>query len=171
MWADLPVSCRGQSPPLPPPPQQQKQRQQQQQQQPKPVARISNERSREIIDGNFEFAGHYAGLEHFGLMRIKDSKAMHFISIRQTTCERGRLEVRGEGSRGEEATERGLRVWNQQAGRIRWSAKSDITGSSVSFLLSLWNSIKNDFHDMIWQVFPHSNRKSEDRGCPSLYRF
>lgn len=48
------------------------------------MARISNERSTEIIDGNFEFASHYAGLGHFGLMRIKDSKAMHFISIRQT---------------------------------------------------------------------------------------
>lgn len=60
------------------------------------MARISNERSREIIDGKFEFASHYAGIGHFGLMRIKDSKAMHFISIRQTPM--------GEEDRTEEAS-------------------------------------------------------------------
>lgn len=92
--ADLLASCRGQQ-------------QQQQQQQPKTVARISNERSREIIDGNSEFASHYTGLEHFGLMRIKDSKAMHFISIRQTTHGRGKQERRGEWKRGKETTQRG----------------------------------------------------------------
>ena len=144
VWADLPASCWGQPPPLPPP-QQRKQQQQQQQQQPKPVASISNEGSREIIDGNFEFASHYAGLEHFGLMRIKDSKAMHFISIRQTTRGRGRRGVRGEWNRGKETRER---VWNQQAGRIRWSAESDVYGSSVSFSIILWNSVKNIY--MIW---------------------
>lgn len=79
----------------------------QQQQQPKTAARISNERSREIIDGNLEFASHYTGLEHFGLMRIKDSKAMHFISIRQTTHRRGKREGRGEQKKGEEATQSG----------------------------------------------------------------
>lgn len=60
------------------------------------MARISNERSREIIDGNFEFASYYAGLGHTGLMRIKDSKAIHFISIRQTPM--------GEEDRREEAS-------------------------------------------------------------------
>lgn len=69
---------------------------------PKIVARISNERSREIIDGDFEFASHYTGLEHLGLMRIKDSKAMHFISIRQTTHGREKPEERGEWKRGRE---------------------------------------------------------------------
>ncbi len=59
------------------------------------MARISNEGSREIIDGDFGFARHYTGLEHFGLIRIKDSNAMHFISIRPTTHGRGRQEVRG----------------------------------------------------------------------------
>ena len=85
--ADLPASCRGQ------------QQQQQQQQQSNTVARISNERSRRIIDDNFEFASHYTGLEHFGLMRIKDSKAMHFISIRQTTHGRGRERSGSEGKK------------------------------------------------------------------------
>lgn len=84
--ADLPASCRGQ----------------QQQQQPKTVARISNERSTAIIDGNFEFVSHYTGLERFGLMRIKDSKAAHFISIRKTTHGRERREVRGGWKRGKE---------------------------------------------------------------------
>ena len=49
------------------------------------MARISNKRSREIIDGSFEFAGCFTSSEHFGLMKIKDAKAKHFRSIRQTT--------------------------------------------------------------------------------------
>lgn len=66
------------------------------------MARISNERSGEVIDGNFEFAGHYVGLDCFGLMRIKDSKARHFVSIRQTAHGRGEQQVREEWERGRE---------------------------------------------------------------------
>lgn len=115
--ADLPVSCQGQP-----------------QQQPTTVARISNERSREIIDGNFEFASHYAGLGHFGLMRIKDSKAMHFISIRQTTHGRRRRERRGEWKRRKGTTRRvQLWVWNQQAGGKRSSTTDDVYVYNVCF--------------------------------------
>ena len=81
---------------------------------PKTAARISNERSTEIIDGDFEFASHYTGLEHFGLMRIKDSKGMHFVSIRPTTHGRGKRERSREWKREEERTQSGhLELWRK----------------------------------------------------------
>lgn len=52
-----------------------------------------------------------AVIRAFGLMRIKDSKAMHFISIKQITRWRGR----GERRRGGEG--RNTIISNQQAGK------------------------------------------------------
>lgn len=91
------------------------------------MARISNERSREIIDGKFEFASHYAGIGHFGLMRIKDSKAMHFISIRQTPM--------GEEDRTEEAS--GKQRKKQHSGSSSGSETSGEAGKQVHHQLMM----------------------------------